>query len=99
MGYKLSTYATWWIRQAITRALADQGRTIRLPVHVADQVRRVMRARRVLAQKLNRDPTLAEIAKESRLPGGARRASCSSSSRSRSASRRRSATARASTAT
>jgi RNA polymerase primary sigma factor len=65
MGYKLSTYATWWIRQAVTRALADQGRTIRLPVHVADQVRRVMRARRVLSQKLNREPTLAEIAKES----------------------------------
>jgi RNA polymerase primary sigma factor len=64
MGYKLSTYATWWIRQAVTRALADQGRTIRLPVHVAEQVRRVMRARRVLAQKLNRDPTQAEIAKE-----------------------------------
>jgi RNA polymerase primary sigma factor len=65
MGYKLSTYATWWIRQAITRALADQGRLIRLPVHVSDQVRRVMRSRRVLAQKLNRDPTLAEIAAES----------------------------------
>src|SRR5256714_377390 len=45
LGFKLSTYATWWIRQAITRALADQGRTIRLPVHVAGQVRRVMRAR------------------------------------------------------
>ena len=68
MGYKLSTYATWWIRQSITRALADQGRLIRLPVHVADQVRRVARARRVLAQKLNRDPTMAEIAKESDLP-------------------------------
>ena len=68
MGYKLSTYATWWIRQSITRALADQGRLIRLPVHVADQVRRVSRARRVLAQKLNRDPTMAEIAKESGLP-------------------------------
>jgi len=65
MGYKLSTYATWWIRQAITRALADQGRTIRLPVHVAEQVRKVMRARRVLAQKLNREPVLEEIAKES----------------------------------
>ena len=64
MGYKLSTYATWWIRQSITRALADQGRTIRLPVHVAEQVRRVMRARRALAQKLNREPTVAEIAKE-----------------------------------
>jgi RNA polymerase primary sigma factor len=65
MGYKLSTYATWWIRQAITRALADQGRTIRLPVHVAEQVRKVMRARRVLAQKLNREPVVDEIAKES----------------------------------
>jgi RNA polymerase primary sigma factor len=65
MGYKLSTYATWWIRQAVTRALADQGRTIRLPVHVAEQVRRVMRARRVLSQKLNREPVLRELAKES----------------------------------
>jgi len=68
MGYKLSTYATWWIRQAITRALADQGRLIRLPVHVADQVRRVVRSRRILAQKLNRDPTLTEMAKESGFP-------------------------------
>src|SRR5437762_4884030 len=65
MGFKLSTYATWWIRQAITRALADQGRTIRLPVHVAEQVRRVMRSRRVLSQKLNRDPTVPELAHES----------------------------------
>ncbi|RDI75146.1 sigma70-ECF: RNA polymerase sigma factor, sigma-70 family [Gaiella occulta] len=64
MGYKLSTYATWWIRQSISRALAEQGRTIRLPVHVADQVRRVTRARRALGQKLNRDPSLEEIAKE-----------------------------------
>src|SRR5437868_11824516 len=68
MGYKLSTYATWWIRQAITRALADQGRTIRLPVHVAEQVRRVMRSRRVLAQKLNREPTTDELAIESGFP-------------------------------
>ena len=68
MGYKLSTYATWWIRQAITRALADQGRTIRLPVHVAEQVRKVMRARRVLAQKLNREPVLEEVANESGFP-------------------------------
>ncbi|MGH3019455.1 MAG: sigma-70 family RNA polymerase sigma factor [Gaiellaceae bacterium] len=67
MGYKLSTYATWWIRQAVTRAIADQGRTIRLPVHVVDQVRRVMRARRVLTQKLNRDPLPEELAKESGL--------------------------------
>jgi RNA polymerase primary sigma factor len=65
LGYKLSTYATWWIRQAISRALAEQGRTIRLPVHVADQVRRVTRARRTLGQKLNRDPSVEEIAAES----------------------------------
>ncbi len=64
MGCKLSTYATWWIRQAVTRALADQGRTIRLPVHVADQVRRLLRTRRQLAQKLARDPTVAELARE-----------------------------------
>jgi RNA polymerase primary sigma factor len=64
LGFKLSTYATWWIRQAITRALADQGRTIRLPVHVADQVRRLLRARRQLAQKLNHEPSLAELALE-----------------------------------
>jgi RNA polymerase primary sigma factor len=64
LGYKLSTYATWWIRQAITRALADQGRTIRLPVHVADQVRRLLRARRQLAQKLNREPSVSELARE-----------------------------------
>src|SRR6266487_2279563 len=65
MGFKLSTYATWWIRQAITRALADQGRTIRLPVHVAEQVRRLMRSRRQLAQKLNREPTQVELAADS----------------------------------
>ena len=64
MGFKLSTYATWWIKQAISRALAEQGRTIRLPVHVADQVRRVTKARRLLGQKLNRDPSLDEIAAE-----------------------------------
>jgi RNA polymerase primary sigma factor len=68
MGYKLSTYATWWIRQSVTRALADQGRTIRLPVHVADQVRRLMRSRRQLAQKLNREPTTPELSKESGFP-------------------------------
>jgi RNA polymerase primary sigma factor len=68
MGYKLSTYATWWIRQAVTRALADQGRVIRLPVHVAEQVRRAQRSRRELAQKLNRDPSVEEIAKESGFP-------------------------------
>ena len=77
LGYKLSTYATWWIRQSVTRALADQGRTIRLPVHVAEQTRKVLRARRILAQKLNRDPEIPEIAQGGRVhararPGAAR---------------------------
>ena len=62
LGYKLSTYATWWIRQAISRALADQGRTIRLPLHVAEQARKMLQSRRILTQKLNRDPTIEEIA-------------------------------------
>src|SRR3954451_2903069 len=65
LGFKLSTYATWWIRQAINRALSDQGRTIRLPMHIAEQVRKVQRARRLLAQRLNRDPTYEEIGLES----------------------------------
>ena len=81
MGYKLSTYATWWIRQSVTRALADQGRTIRLPVHVAEQVRRLLRSRRVLAQKLNREPTHARAREgEPALPSSAS-GTCSSSSR------------------
>jgi RNA polymerase primary sigma factor len=62
MGYKLSTYATWWIRQAVSRAVANQGRTIRLPLHVTDHVQRMMRTRRQLAQKLNREPTVDELA-------------------------------------
>ena len=95
LGFKLSTYATWWIRQAVTRALADQGRTIRLPVHVAEQVRRAQRSRRQLAQKLNRDPSIEEIAQGRRASPPSASASCSSSSRTRSRSRRRSATARA----
>ena len=99
LGFKLSTYATWWIRQAVTRALAEQGRTIRLPVHVADQVRRVTRARRVLAQKLNRDAEGRRDRPGERLHAASASASCSSSSRIPSAWRRPSATARASTAT
>ena len=67
LGYKLSTYATWWIRQAISRALSDQGRTIRLPVHVGDQVRKVLRTRRQLTQKLNHEPSNEEIAAEAGL--------------------------------
>jgi RNA polymerase primary sigma factor len=67
MGFKLSTYATWWIRQSVQRALAEQSRTIRLPVHIADQVRRVQRARRTLGQQLSRDPSFDEIAAETEL--------------------------------
>lgn len=63
-GYKFSTYATWWIRQAVTRAIADQGRTIRVPVHMYEQINRVTRATRDLAQQLGRDPTMEEIACE-----------------------------------
>jgi len=61
-GYKFSTYATWWIRQAVTRGIADQGRTIRTPVHVAETISRVNRASQALVQELGRRPTLAEIA-------------------------------------
>jgi RNA polymerase primary sigma factor len=60
-GFKFSTYATWWIRQAITRALADQSRTIRIPVHMVERMNRVARARRTLVQRNNREPTLEEI--------------------------------------
>ena len=61
-GYKFSTYATWWIRQAVTRAIADQGRTIRVPVHMYEQINRLTRATRQLVQELGRDPTPEEIA-------------------------------------
>jgi RNA polymerase sigma factor (sigma-70 family) len=61
-GYKFSTYATWWIRQAITRAMADQARTIRIPVHMVEQVNRMVRARRDLSTSLGREPSIAEIA-------------------------------------
>jgi RNA polymerase primary sigma factor len=61
-GFKFSTYATWWIRQAISRAIADQGRTIRMPIHVLDVVNKLRRARRDLAQELGRDPTVEELA-------------------------------------
>jgi RNA polymerase primary sigma factor len=63
-GYKFSTYATWWIRQAVTRAIADQGRTIRVPVHMYEQINRLARVSRQLVQELSRDPTVAEIAEE-----------------------------------
>ena len=64
-GYRLSTYATWWIKQAILRALSDQGRTIRVPAHVGDEARRVHRIRLQLEQRLNREPSIEEIARES----------------------------------
>jgi RNA polymerase primary sigma factor len=67
-GYKLSTYATWWIRQSMTRAIADQARTIRLPLHVLDLVKKLHRANRALAQKLGRDPLASELAAELELP-------------------------------
>jgi RNA polymerase sigma factor (sigma-70 family) len=67
-GYKFSTYATWWIRQAITRAMADQARTIRIPVHMVEQVNRMVRARRDLAATVGREPTIGEIAKAMGVP-------------------------------
>jgi len=67
-GYKFSTYATWWIRQAITRAIADQGRIIRIPVHMVETINRVHRTERALLQQLGREPTQEEIASEMDLP-------------------------------
>jgi len=67
-GFKFSTYATWWIRQAISRGMADQGRTIRLPVHLVEQVNKLSRLKRELHQQLGRDATLAELAQESGIP-------------------------------
>ncbi|MBT3995335.1 MAG: sigma-70 family RNA polymerase sigma factor, partial [Chloroflexi bacterium] len=61
-GFKFSTYATWWIRQGITRAIADQARTIRIPVHVVETLNKIMRARRELGQQLNREPKVEELA-------------------------------------
>jgi RNA polymerase primary sigma factor len=63
-GYKFSTYATWWIRQAVTRSIADKGRTIRIPVHMVERLNKVVYAERALIQQLGRDPTAAEIAVE-----------------------------------
>jgi len=67
-GYKFSTYATWWIRQAITRAIADQSRTIRVPVHIVEALNRLLRANRRLLQELGREPTLEELATELEMP-------------------------------
>ena len=67
-GYKFSTYATWWIRQAITRAIADQARTIRIPVHMVETINKLMRVSRQLLQELGRDPQPEEIAKRMEMP-------------------------------
>ena len=67
-GFKFSTYATWWIRQAITRAIADQARTIRIPVHMVETINRLIRTSRHLLQQLGREPTPEEIAKEMEIP-------------------------------
>ena len=67
-GYKFSTYATWWIRQSITRAIADQARTIRIPVHMVETINRVNRARRALLQEKGREPTPEEVALRMQMP-------------------------------
>jgi RNA polymerase primary sigma factor len=64
-GYKFSTYATWWIRQAVTRAIADKGRTIRIPVHMVEKLNKVVHVERQLVQSLGREPTPDEIARSS----------------------------------
>jgi len=63
-GFKFSTYATWWIRQAITRAIADQSRTIRIPVHMVETINKLLRTQRRMTQELNREPTIEELSKE-----------------------------------
>jgi RNA polymerase primary sigma factor len=67
-GYKFSTYATWWIRQAITRAIADQARTIRIPVHMIETINKLIRTSRYLVQEIGREPTPEEIAKKMEMP-------------------------------
>ena len=69
-GYKFSTYATWWIRQAVTRALADQARTIRVPVHMIENINKVLRTSRLLVQELGREPTSEEVARRMDIPVG-----------------------------
>ncbi len=67
-GYKFSTYATWWIRQAVARALADKARTIRMPVHIVERLQKLNKAERILWTQLGREPTLEEVAEEASLP-------------------------------
>jgi RNA polymerase primary sigma factor len=67
-GYKFSTYATWWIRQAITRSIADQSRTIRIPVHMTETINKIIRVSRILVQQNGKEPSPEEIAKSMRIP-------------------------------
>src|SRR5262249_30282667 len=67
-GFEIPTYATWWIRKAVARALADKGRTIRMPVHIVERQQKMNRAERQLWARLGREPTLAEIGEEANLP-------------------------------
>ena len=67
-GYKFSTYAYWWITQAVTRAIADKSRTIRIPVHLAEKLKKIERVSRALEDKLGREPTTEEVAKKMRMP-------------------------------
>ena len=69
-GYKFSTYATWWVRQAITRAIADQARTIRIPVHMIETINKLVRTQRLMQQELNREPTSEELARRMEMPVG-----------------------------
>jgi RNA polymerase primary sigma factor len=69
-GYKFSTYATWWVRQAITRAIADQARTIRIPVHMIETINKLVRTQRLMQQELGREPNTEELAKRLDLPVG-----------------------------
>jgi RNA polymerase primary sigma factor len=96
-GYKFSTYATWWIRQAITRAIADQARTIRIPVHMIETINKLIRTSRYLVQELGREPTPEEIAEKHGAAASTRSARSSRSPRSRSRSRPRSARRRTAT--
>lgn len=67
-GFKFSTYATWWIRQSMSRAIADQGRTIRIPVHMVETINKLLRVTRLLVQRLGREPSLEEIAGQMEIP-------------------------------
>src|SRR5262249_62135644 len=67
-GYKFSTYATWWIRQAITRSIADQARTIRIPVHMIETMSKLRNVQKRLVQAMGREPTIDEVAKEANVP-------------------------------